>query len=209
MIVKFVIDGKIFAVEVYENNENGEVFVHDTYHCNVVEEGLDDVFGSNDQMVVLESGDLMKEHAQEVIRKVEEDYKNTNNNIMESMFYNNCKNVIIQEYNWLSDEKQLELINTVRKLLEEEPSMEEKRKDYIKAILMAWGETGIRMNTDEDEVFLFMEDTQEAFAYLNLEKEWKQVDKNIEKIITKKPDDWFSELYETIDELVDLVMRDL
>ena len=209
MIVKFVINGKIFAVEVYENNEDGEVFVHDTYHCNVIEEGLDNIFGTNDQMVVLESGDLMKEHAQEVIRKVEEDYKNTNNNVMESMFYNNCKNIIIQEYNWLSDEKQLELINTVRKMLEEDPDMEEKRKQYIKAILMAWGETGIKMNTDEDEVFLFMEDTQKAFAYLDLEKEWKQVNKNLEKIITEKPDDWFSELYTTIDELVDLVMRDL
>ena len=105
--------------------------------------------------------------------------------------------------------KQLELINTVRKMLEEDPDMEEKRKQYIKAILMAWGETGIKMNTDEDEVFLFMEDTQKAFAYLDLEKEWKQVNKNLEKIITEKPDDWFSELYTTIDELVDLVMRDL
>lgn len=45
--------GNESAVFLYENNENGEVFVQDTFHCDVVDEGLDSVFGTNEQQVTI------------------------------------------------------------------------------------------------------------------------------------------------------------
>lgn len=88
-------------------------------------------------------------------------------------------------------------------------NMDEKKKNYIKAILMAWGEDAEKLNYDEDQIFVFMEDTQKGFAYLGLEKEWKAVNEKLEKLIIERPDDWFSEIYYEVDELVDLIMRDL
>ena len=45
--------GNESAVFLYENNENGEVFVQDTFHCEVVDESLDSVFGTNEQQVTI------------------------------------------------------------------------------------------------------------------------------------------------------------
>lgn len=45
--------GNESAVFLYENNENGEVSVQDTFHCDVVDEGLDSVFGTNEQQVTI------------------------------------------------------------------------------------------------------------------------------------------------------------
>jgi len=45
--------GNESAVFLYENNENGEVFVQDTFHCEVVDESLDTVFGTNEQQVTI------------------------------------------------------------------------------------------------------------------------------------------------------------
>lgn len=42
------------AVNVYENNYNGEVSVNDTFHCDAEVVDLDTIFGSNDQEVVVQ-----------------------------------------------------------------------------------------------------------------------------------------------------------
>lgn len=41
------------AVEIYENNYNGEVSVFDTFHCKAVVADLDTIFGTNDSEVVV------------------------------------------------------------------------------------------------------------------------------------------------------------
>ena len=41
------------AVNVYENNYDGEVSVKDTFHCEAVVENLDTIFGTNDSEVVV------------------------------------------------------------------------------------------------------------------------------------------------------------
>lgn len=54
MILKIVLDdGREFAVYVYENNENGEIEVMDTFKVDNIEENVDDVFGTNEQMLTL------------------------------------------------------------------------------------------------------------------------------------------------------------
>lgn len=54
MILKIVLDdGREFAVYVYENNENGEIEVMDTFKVDNIEESVDDVFGTNEQMLTL------------------------------------------------------------------------------------------------------------------------------------------------------------
>lgn len=55
MIVK-IVDAKgtvLGAVELVENNYNGEVSVIDTFHCEAVEAELDTIFGTNDSEVVV------------------------------------------------------------------------------------------------------------------------------------------------------------
>lgn len=57
MILKIVDkDGNVAGgVYVYENNENGEVFVQDTYHVDVVnDDELDDIFGTNETQVTIQ-----------------------------------------------------------------------------------------------------------------------------------------------------------
>lgn len=44
----------IAAVHVYENNENGELSIMDTFHVDAKETGFDTVFGTNDQEVVIQ-----------------------------------------------------------------------------------------------------------------------------------------------------------
>ena len=55
MILKLVDENKctIGAVKVYENDENGEVCVQDTYHINAITDGFDSVFGTNDEEVIV------------------------------------------------------------------------------------------------------------------------------------------------------------
>lgn len=55
MILK-IVDAKgtvLGAVNVYENNYDGEVSVNDTFHCKAVVENLDTIFGTNDSEVVV------------------------------------------------------------------------------------------------------------------------------------------------------------
>ena len=57
MILKIVDkDGNVAGgVYVYENNENGEVFVQDTYHVDVIsDDELDDIFGTNETQVTIQ-----------------------------------------------------------------------------------------------------------------------------------------------------------
>lgn len=55
MILKIVDsnDGTIGAVQVYENNENGEISVQDTYHIKDVSDKSDSVFGTNETELVV------------------------------------------------------------------------------------------------------------------------------------------------------------
>ena len=53
MIVKILVNGKEFGVNVYENNFDGEVQVNDTFHCEAKEDGFDTIFGTNDQMITV------------------------------------------------------------------------------------------------------------------------------------------------------------
>lgn len=54
MILKIVLrDGREFAVYVYENNFDGEIEVMDTFKVDNIEESVDDVFGTNEQMLTL------------------------------------------------------------------------------------------------------------------------------------------------------------
>ena len=72
VVVKIVSPNKytISGVHVYENNENGEVFVQDDYHCEAVEDGFDDIFGTNDEKIVvtLKSDLLIRSMAQEIVK---------------------------------------------------------------------------------------------------------------------------------------------
>ena len=56
MILKIVdANGTVLgAVNVYENNYNGEVSVNDTFHCNANAVDLDTIFGTNDQEVAIQ-----------------------------------------------------------------------------------------------------------------------------------------------------------
>ena len=53
MILKIVdSNGTVLgAVNVYENNYNGEVCVNDTFHCDAVVENIDTIFGTNDSEI--------------------------------------------------------------------------------------------------------------------------------------------------------------
>lgn len=54
MILKIVNErGTVLgAVNVYENNENGEVFVKETHRCEAIEDGCDAIFDTNEETVV-------------------------------------------------------------------------------------------------------------------------------------------------------------
>ena len=55
MILKIVdANGTVLgAVNVYENNYNGEVSVNDTFHCEAEVADLDTIFGTNDSEIVV------------------------------------------------------------------------------------------------------------------------------------------------------------
>ncbi|MBQ6629884.1 MAG: hypothetical protein IJH65_13845 [Methanobrevibacter sp.] len=56
MILKILDENAVViaAIQVYENNYDGNVSVMDTFHCNAFETGFDTIFGSNDQEVVVQ-----------------------------------------------------------------------------------------------------------------------------------------------------------
>ena len=60
------------AVNVYENNYNGEVSITDTFHVDVEETGFDTVFGTNDQEVVIQLDQNLKRNfvAEEIVADI-------------------------------------------------------------------------------------------------------------------------------------------
>ena len=58
-----------YGALVYENNENGEVFVHDEFHCVAAEDGFDNIFGTNDEMItiVLDPAVIAKKAAEYIV----------------------------------------------------------------------------------------------------------------------------------------------
>ena len=64
MILKIKANEKTYAIEVYENNENGEITVLDSYdpdtqyktidEKNIINDGsFDDILGTNEQMITI------------------------------------------------------------------------------------------------------------------------------------------------------------
>lgn len=51
MIVKILINGKEFGIDVSE--DMGEVTIHDTFHCDADVDGSDTIFGTEDPMVTI------------------------------------------------------------------------------------------------------------------------------------------------------------
>ena len=74
MILKVVdeIKGTIGAVQVYENNEKGNVSIMDTYHVDAEETGFDTVFGTNDEEVVIQLDQKLKRNfvAEEIVADI-------------------------------------------------------------------------------------------------------------------------------------------
>lgn len=55
VVVRIIDNNEIeYGVHIYENNENGEVFVQDDFHCNAEEDGFDTIFGTNDEQVTVQ-----------------------------------------------------------------------------------------------------------------------------------------------------------
>ena len=63
MIVKIKVNGKVYGLFLYENNENGEISVLDTYdqdsnikemHPDMIDNnGVDDLMGTNEKMITI------------------------------------------------------------------------------------------------------------------------------------------------------------
>lgn len=70
MIVKIKVNGKVYGLFLYENNENGEISVLDTYdpdsnvkemHPDMIDNnGVDDLMGTNEQMITITIPELEK-----------------------------------------------------------------------------------------------------------------------------------------------------
>lgn len=60
------------AVNVYENDYNGEVSIMDIFHVYVEETGFDTVFGTNDQEVVIQLNQNLKRNfvADEIVADI-------------------------------------------------------------------------------------------------------------------------------------------
>lgn len=60
------------AVNVYENDYNGEVSIMDTFHVDVEETGFDTVLGTNDQEVVIQLNQNLKRNfvADEIVADI-------------------------------------------------------------------------------------------------------------------------------------------
>lgn len=64
MIIQILNKNNLEAgVYVHENNENGEAFLHETYHCDAQENGKDTIFGTNDEKITvqLKGDEIMEE----------------------------------------------------------------------------------------------------------------------------------------------------
>ena len=94
-------DNLTYGIHVYENNENGEVFLQDTYHCDAKVNGYDDIFGTNDEKITvyLEGDEIMEERICQLLEEsvnnkfenldwVHYDY-NTETNILSWTFIDN------------------------------------------------------------------------------------------------------------------------
>lgn len=55
MIIKFENGNTTLATQIYENNETGELTVQDTYNCTAKNEGIDTIFGTNDQEITIKA----------------------------------------------------------------------------------------------------------------------------------------------------------
>ena len=80
MIIKILINGKEYGVDVSENNYMGEVEIHDTFHCAAEEDGLDTIFGTNDPMITIKIGDdnmmlKVKNAIEDIIEKYSDDHR--------------------------------------------------------------------------------------------------------------------------------------
>lgn len=64
MIVKIKVNGKVYGLHLYENNENGEITIMDSFDPdtsfkeidsnNIINQGdIDDIFGTNEEMVIV------------------------------------------------------------------------------------------------------------------------------------------------------------
>lgn len=83
-------NGVIGAIHVYENNENGELTVQDTHHIRALEYGLDDVFGTNDEeVIVIVDITEFKENCL-IAGEVYQELKDSN----DEDFYKNCISAI-------------------------------------------------------------------------------------------------------------------
>lgn len=81
MIIKiFNKNNEIAGIHAYENNENGEVFLHDTFHCDAKEDGYDTIFGTNDEQITIQlKGDSIME--ERICYLLEEAVSNKFNNL--------------------------------------------------------------------------------------------------------------------------------
>ena len=74
MILKIVdANGAVLgAVNVYENNYDGEVSIIDTFHVDAEETGFDTVFGTNDQEIVIQLDQNLKRNfvAEEIVADI-------------------------------------------------------------------------------------------------------------------------------------------
>ena len=79
-------NGTIGAVHVYENNENGELCVQDTYHIKNVSDSCDSVFGTNEtELVITIDVSEFKENCL-IAGEVYEEFADCN----DDDFYRNC-----------------------------------------------------------------------------------------------------------------------
>lgn len=64
MILKIKVNGKVYGLHLYENNENGEITIMDSFDPdtsfkeidsnNIINQGdIDDIFGTNEEMVII------------------------------------------------------------------------------------------------------------------------------------------------------------
>ena len=64
MILKILVNNKVYGLYLYENNENGEITIMDSFDPdtpfkdidsdNIINQGdIDNIFGTNEQMVIL------------------------------------------------------------------------------------------------------------------------------------------------------------
>lgn len=96
-------DNLTFGIHVYENNENGEVFLQDTYHCDAEVNGYDDIFGTNDEKITvyLKRDEIMEERICQLLEEsvnnkfenldwVQNDYSEETN-ILSWSFVDNCE----------------------------------------------------------------------------------------------------------------------